>query len=92
MTVAIGDPKPKLKPGAIIPPGDIQAVEDFFDANKEAHLKEASLDLGMSVGKIWFILISVEKKKATFQVYFAQMWTISECVTNAHKLITIEFI
>ena len=53
MTVAIGDPKPKLKPGANIPPADIQAVEDFFDANKEAHLKEASLDLGITVGKIY---------------------------------------
>ena len=60
----IGDPKPKLKPGANIPPGDIQAVEDFFDANKEAHLKEASLDLGMSVGKIWFILRKVLKWRA----------------------------
>ena len=51
----IGDPKPKPKPGGNIPPADVQAVKDFFDANKKAHLKEASLDLGMSVGKIWFI-------------------------------------
>ena len=29
--------------------------KDFFDANMKAHLRKASLDLGMSVGKIWFI-------------------------------------
>ena len=60
----VGDPKPKPKPGGNIPPADVQAVKDFFDTNKEAHLKEASLDLGMSVGKIWFILRKVLKWKA----------------------------
>ena len=39
----IGDPK--LKPGANIPPGDIQAVEDFFDANKEAHFKDNGAEI-----------------------------------------------
>ena len=52
----ISDPKPKPKPDEKVPSSDVEAVEDYFDLNEEAHLREASHDLNMSVGKIWFVL------------------------------------
>ena len=52
----VSDPKPKPKPDEKVPLSDVQAIKDYFDSNGEAHLREASQDLNMSVGKIWFVL------------------------------------
>ena len=48
----VSDPKPKPKPDEKVPSADVQAFKDYFDSNEEAHLREASHDLNMSVGKM----------------------------------------
>ena len=64
----VNDPKPKPKPDEKVPSSDVQAIKDYFDSNEEAHLREASHDLDMSVGKIWFVLRKILKWKSYIPV------------------------
>ena len=64
----VSDPKPKPKPDEKVPLSDVQAIKDYFDSNGEAHLREASHDLNMSVGKIWFVLRKILKWKSNVPV------------------------
>lgn len=59
----VGDPKPKFKPAESIPAAEVQAVEEYFNLHKEAHLRDAVGELGFSFGKIWFILRKILKWK-----------------------------
>ena len=56
----VSDPKLDEK----VPSSDVQAIKDYFDSNQEAHLREASHDLNMSVGNIWFVLRKILKWKS----------------------------
>ena len=59
-----GNAKQKQREGKGIPEDHVKQVEDYFNTNEEAHLREASRDLGFSVKKIWIILRRILKWKA----------------------------
>jgi hypothetical protein len=39
----------------LVPPEDIVLVKEYFKQNKQAHIRQAVSDLGLSYGKIWGI-------------------------------------
>ena len=48
----IGDPRPKLKPVDIVPPGDVDAEAEYFTVHDQAaHLRDAVRDLGFSIAR-----------------------------------------
>ena len=51
-----GNAQPKKRQGNGIPDDDIKQVNDYFQSKDDAHLRDASRELGFSVYKIWLIL------------------------------------
>ena len=60
----VGEAKPKHNVKDSVPQADTDAVQEYFEVNKEAHLRDAVRDLGISLGNVLFILRKVLKWKA----------------------------
>ena len=48
----VGEAKPKHNVKDSVPQADTDAVQEYFEVNKEAHLRDAVRDLGISLGKV----------------------------------------
>ena len=72
-----GNAQPKKRQGKGIPDDDIKQVHDYFKSKDDAHLRDASRDLGFSVKKVWLIL----KTKLKWRSYTP---TLSACLTASN--------
>ena len=78
-----GNAKQKQREGKGIPEDHVKQVEDYFNTNEEAHLREASRDLGFSVKKIWIILRRILKWKAYTPF-------LSACLSKNNKKVRVQ--